>query len=215
MLVVRGTMRRGTTNDVAALAGGVLFGVTANLSYGLVLLAVIPLAVAVYRRHARPILMAILGALPVFVGFALAGFWWLDGLFATRDRYFAGIASRRPYELFVVANLSILAIVLGPAVAVALWRLRERSLWVVVGAALAAVAVADLSGMSKSEVERIWLPFTPFVLVAAAVLVPRRARGSTAAHAGVRTLNASTGAGWLATQAGFAIVLESVVRTAW
>ncbi|GAB3226186.1 hypothetical protein GCM10027452_42520 [Micromonospora halotolerans] len=35
-----------------------------------------------------------------------------------------------------------------------------------------AVAAADLSGMSKAEVERIWLPFGVWLLVAAAHLPP-------------------------------------------
>jgi hypothetical protein len=38
------------------------------------------------------------------------------------------------------------------------------------GAAVAAVVVADLSGLSKGEVERIWLPFAPWVTTAAAAL---------------------------------------------
>jgi hypothetical protein len=37
-------------------------------------------------------------------------------------------------------------------------------------AATAAVAAADLSGLSKGEVERIWLPFAPWVTVASAAL---------------------------------------------
>jgi hypothetical protein len=35
---------------------------------------------------------------------------------------------------------------------------------------VASVLVADLSGLSKGEVERIWLPFAPWVTVAAAAL---------------------------------------------
>jgi hypothetical protein len=43
----------------------------------------------------------------------------------------------------------------------ALFRLRDRQLWLLVGAALTAVLLADVSGLSKAEVERIWLPFAP------------------------------------------------------
>jgi len=42
-----------------------------------------------------------------------------------------------------------------------------------VGAAAAAIAVADLSLMSKAEVERIWLPFVPWLLLSTAALPPR------------------------------------------
>ncbi|OZV77191.1 hypothetical protein CA850_24645 [Micromonospora echinospora] len=41
-------------------------------------------------------------------------------------------------------------------------------------AAALAVAAADLSGMSKAEVERIWLPFVVWLLVAAHLPVPAR-----------------------------------------
>jgi hypothetical protein len=98
---------------------------------------------------------------------------WFEGLEATRDRYAAGIASSRPYLLFLVINLAALGVAVGPAVAVAIARVRDRTLWVVVGAALAGIAIAGVSGMAKGEVERIWLPFTPWLLVAGVALVPQ------------------------------------------
>ena len=36
-----------------------------------------------------------------------------------------------------------------------------------------AIAAADASGMSKAEVERIWLPFMPWLLVSCALLPDR------------------------------------------
>jgi hypothetical protein len=42
-----------------------------------------------------------------------------------------------------------------------------------VAGAVVAVAVADLSLMSKAEVERIWLPFVPWLLVSTALLPER------------------------------------------
>ncbi|MFG3417619.1 hypothetical protein ACIBTZ_00945 [Micromonospora sp. NPDC049460] len=49
------------------------------------------------------------------------------------------------------------------------WRAREPTMLLPAAAALA-VAAADLSGMSKAEVERIWLPFAVWLLVAVAHL---------------------------------------------
>ena len=83
-LVVLATARRDRRGDLLALAGGVLFGVTVFLSYGLVLLAIVPATVAWRRRRVRPLAFAVLGASPVFLAFAVAGFWWFDGLAATR-----------------------------------------------------------------------------------------------------------------------------------
>jgi methylthioxylose transferase len=198
-LVVLATRSRPAA-DALALTGGLLFGLLCFLSYGLVLLAAIPLVVAVDRATLRPIALAVVGAVPVFGIFAAAGFWWVDGLLATKDRYFAGVAGDRPYLTFLIANLAAFAIVVGPAAAVALARLRARGMWLLAGGALGAIAIADLSGMSKGEVERIWLPFAPWVLLAGAALVGRSA-GSTV--------------GWLAAQAGAAIFLATWVRIPW
>jgi hypothetical protein len=64
-------------------------------------------------------------------------------------------------------------------------------------AAAAAILAADLSGLSKAEVERIWLPFAVW-LPAGAVLVP-----------------ASDRRAWLAVQAGTALLVNHLLLTTW
>jgi hypothetical protein len=199
-LVVLATGRRRPRSDALAIAGGVLFGFTAFLSYGLVLLAVVPLIVAWRRRRLRTLVVAGGGALIVALGFLAAGFSWVDGLLATRNRYFAGVAARRPYAEFLVSNAAAFGLVLGPALAVALTRLRDRGLWFLVGGGLLAVGLAMMTGMSKGEVERIWLPFAVWLLPAGAALALGRRR--------------TTGA-WLGLQAGTAIAVASVVKVPW
>jgi hypothetical protein len=173
--VVLASGRRGARADAYAAAGGLLFGATAFLSYGLVLLALVPVVVCVARRRVRPLVVAAVATLPVFVWFASMGFSWFAGLAATRHAYWTGVAIHRPYTYFFVADLAVFAVATGPAVAVALGRLRDRRVWLLVGSALCVVALADLSGMSKGEVERIWLPFVPWVMLATAALGGRRA----------------------------------------
>ncbi len=197
-LVVLATGRQDRRAVGYALGGGVLFGVTAFLSYGLVLLAIIPTAVAWQRRRIRRLVFAGVGASTVFAAFALGGFWWFDGLAATRRQYFAGVASRRPYLEFLLVDAACFAIALGPAIAVALARLRDRRAWLVVGAALLAVAAAAFSGMSKGEAERIWLPFAVWVLP-----------GGMALGLGARRPQ------WLALQVVFTIGLQTLVRSPW
>jgi hypothetical protein len=114
-------------------------------------------------------------------------------------REYHALDLERPYAYFLVANVAAFALQLGPATAVALTRLRDRNLWVLVGGGLAAAALANLSGLSEGEVERIWLPFGLLVLPACAALrqgddLPRS---------------------WLAAQAACAITIEVLVRTAW
>lgn len=196
-LVVLATGREGRRSDALALGGGLLFGVTAFLSYGMVLLGVVPLAVALGRRRLRPIGVAFLGSLPVFGAFLVAGFWWVEGLLATRLQYLASAARSRPFSYFVVANPATFGLVLGPAVVAGVTSLRDRPIWWLVGGALAAVVLADLSGMSKAEVERIWLPFAFWVLPAAAAL-PDRTRSA-----------------WFTASVTFGFALEVAVRQPW
>jgi methylthioxylose transferase len=202
-LVVLATGRPGRGGDGLAVGGGVLFGMAAFLSYGLVLLVVIPLAVAYHRRRLRPLIAAAVPGAAVAGVFLALGFWWVDGLAATRDRYFTGIGGERPYAAFAVANIACLAIALGPTIAVALARLRDRRVWLLVGGALGAVALADLSGLSKGEVERIWLPFVPWILLAAGALAIGAARRARSPH------------GWLGLQAATALTLQTLVHTPW
>ncbi len=172
--LVLATGRSGRRANALAVAGGIGFGVTAFLSYGLVLLAIIPTVVCVARRRARLLGVAAISATSLFVMFGALGFSWFSGFAATRHEYWTGVAIHRPYSYFFLADLALFAVVTGPAVAVALGRLHNRRVWLLVGSILAVVALADLSGMSKAEVERIWLPFAPWALLATAALADRQ-----------------------------------------
>jgi hypothetical protein len=193
--IVLATGSRGRRSLWLALAGGTLFAWALFLSYGLVLVGLIPFGVAVTRRRWQPLLVAAVPLALITLAFAAAGFWWLDGLQATREQYLLGVSRYRPGSYFLLADLAALAVCLGPATAVGLARLRGRGPWLLVGGALAGVAIADVSGMSKGEVERIWLPFAVWLLVACAPL----GRSSR--------LRA-----WLAAQGGFALMIQLVVR---
>ena len=201
--------RTGRRSDQLALAGGIGFGACLMLSYGLVLIIVIPALVARRARRLRPLVLAAAGAAGVLGAFALLGFWWPVGLLATREQY-DRLHVWRPWWYFVVANLSAWALALGPAIAVALSRLRDRSVALLVGGAVLAAVVADLSGLSEGEVERIWLPFTVWVLAAGTALWP-----DTRTPTGSRVVAERPVQGWLALQAVSAIALVSLVRTQW
>ncbi len=198
-LVIGASGREGRRADLLALGGGLLLGIGLMLSYGLVLMWIIPGAVCAARRRVRPLIVALIGPAVVLGGFALAGFWWLDGYRQSIDAHNIGIAATRPYGYFLVADLSAFAIALGPAVCAGIAGLRDRRAWILVGAALATIAIADLTGKAKGEVERIWLPFAPFAMLAACGLP----EGRNARRA------------WLAGAALFAALVEMLVRTAW
>jgi hypothetical protein len=195
-LVVLATGRRGGRSVALAAGGGVVLGAALFLSYGAVLVLLVPAAVAVARRRLDSMVLASAGAMLVAGAFAAAGFWWLDGLAAARQQYAAGLSGLRPYSYFVVANLAVLAVLLGPATAAALGRRGGRPAGLLVGAALAAVVAADLSGLSKGEVERIWLPFVPWLVVACCALADRPRA-------------------WLAANVGTGLALQVMLRSPW
>ena len=121
-----------------------------------------------------------------------------------------GAAAHRPYAYFVVANLVVFAVMLGPAV-VAAWAHRPPPpsaaarpdpfappLRWLAGASLVAVALADFSGLSKGEVERIWLPFLPFVTLVV-----------------VRLASSRRATSWIIAQAAVTITLQTLLVWPW
>jgi len=164
--------------DAMAVGAGVLLGWAVYLDYGLILLAIPCVAVLVATRNVRPLLPAALAAVVVVACFTVSGFWWLGGLGHLRARYWAGIARDRPYRYWIWANLVSLTCAIGLPAAVAVRRAADRSalarraaLPVLLVAFLIVVVAADVSGLSKAETERIWLPFAVW-LVAAPALLP-------------------------------------------
>jgi hypothetical protein len=196
-LVVLALKRPGARAALLAAAGGVLFGATLLLTYGGVLLGAVVAPVIVARRRPGPAALAAAVAVVVVLVAAVFGFWWLEGLAASVRQYGAGVSRFRPYSYFLIANLAAFAVVLGPASAAGLASLRHRGTWLLVAGGIAAVAVADLSGLSKGEVERIWLPFAPWVLLATAALPQFRARM------------------WLGANTITALAMATMLRTPW
>lgn len=213
-LLALAATRRARAPRVTAVGSGLLFGLLCHLSYGLVLTGLMALAVLAAARTARPVPYVLLGMAPWFAVFTAAGFWWFDGYSTLVERYYQGAGGLRPYGYFVWANLAVNVLTVGPATVAGLRRtavalpgalsgLRRApaagpaALALLVAGAACAVLTADLSGMSKAETERIWLPFTLWLLPAAALL-PDAARRY-----------------WLAAQAALALAVNHLFFTGW
>ncbi|MCD2197369.1 hypothetical protein LQ327_28750 [Actinomycetospora endophytica] len=200
-----GAVRRGVLGAVLCLLGGVVLGGALFLSYGLVTGGLVPIVVAILVRRWSPLIAGAVGAAVVVGLFAWGGFWWLDGYDQVQLRYYqvGEYGLLRPYDYWVWGNLAAFALTIGPAAFAGVRRLawwpRRAPLAVVllVGAVLVAVTAADVSGLSKAEVERIWLPFATWTVLACAMLPPRSARW------------------WLLVQAAVAIAVNSLLLTTW
>ncbi len=166
---------------------GLTLGYVVMMSYGLPLLGVLAVAILIVGGSWRPLAPAVLAACLVVGAFAFYGFYWWEALPVLRERYWDGVASNRPPEYWMWGNLAALAFCAGPIAYAGLsnllaltWlkgaRLETSEARVVTwlaGAGVAMVAIADLSQMSRAEVERIWLPFVPWLLISCAFLPER------------------------------------------
>lgn len=205
LLALAATAARARRRVLLSLAAGLVLGTGVFLSYGMVLMGPVAVAVLLAARTWRPLLPAVLAALAVAVAFAAAGFWWLEGYQKLVVRYYQGKGGVRPYSYWVWADLAVAAFAIGPAVVAALGRTaalvgrRRQAAPVVLLASGAAVAIlgATVSGLSKSEVERIWLPFLLWLVPVTALLPVRHAQR------------------WLAASAAWALVAGIVFRTTW
>ncbi|MET0456278.1 MAG: hypothetical protein ABW137_30955 [Mycobacterium sp.] len=204
-MAARGTAR---LPILAGAAAGLLLGWGIFLNYGLGLIALPAVAVLIAAKDLRSALQAlipaVLLALAVVGVFLLAGFWWFDGYHLVQERYWQGIALDRPFQYWSWGNLAAVVCAVGLSTVAGIGRAfdiaaikRRSGLHLVVLGALLAIVCADLSMLSKAEVERIWLPFTMWLVAAGALLPPRSQRW------------------WLAVNVLGALLLNHLILTNW
>jgi methylthioxylose transferase len=201
---------------------GLLLGSALFLTYGAATLA--PLVVAVLfaacQQPVRPVFQrvlrvggsAVVGVALVFAAFWTQGFLWFRGLRVTNKFYWDGSAYFRTWTYFLLANVAVLIIAVGPAVIAGIVTLRNRRLWVLVGSAIVCLLIAESSQYAKGEVERIWLLFMPWLVPATAALTMT---AFTEHSSSVGEQPAPAPFRWLAVQAALAVILQSVLRSKW
>ena len=193
---------------VWAILAGVLFGSCLMLSYGLVLLGVLALAVLWLAGDFRPVVSATPAVAAVVAASAVLGVPYWSAWAAVHERYWAGIAALRPTAYWLWADLAAALLSAGPLAAAGLGNLARPFLWRSAGppervpavlgtAALLSILIADASLMSKAEVERIWLPFCPWLLLPVALLSVRWRRAG------------------LVLQVGTALAIQHLLFTMW
>ena len=162
---------------VVAVVAGLVLGLCLFLSYGLALFGMLALAVFALTRAWRLLPWAALGVAAVVGMFWMAGFTWWDAYPALRERYYDGVGGERPYQYWVWADFAAWTFTVGLVTWAAFPRMwsharQGKPIAVLAVAALSALVIASLSAMSKAEVERIWLPFTLWIITVPALLPP-------------------------------------------
>ncbi len=178
LLAVAGTRSSARTRGMWGVGAGLVLGLSVYMSYGLVLLGILALSVVWLTRRWSVLPWAVGGALVVAALFTIAGFAWWEAYPVLVDRYEAGISGERSYHYWVWANVAAwtfsVGLVTWAALPSAYAAVRRREpVAVLVAAGLTMMVLATISGMSKAEVERIWMPFTLWVLLAGALLPAR------------------------------------------
>ncbi|PZS30895.1 MAG: hypothetical protein DLM59_10715 [Pseudonocardiales bacterium] len=195
--------RRGPPAVAWAAASGLLLGVAALFSYAAPWLALSVICVYFVRR--RALLNTVTGAaalLPLVLA-QLVGFVWTDGLTAAQADFSIRVEPMRSAVVWGCLSLVVLVLACGPAIVASARKIRRTPGWPFLVGAAVAVGFAVAAGLARGEMEHAWVPYFPWLLVAA---VAPEQRGGEPARAPL----------WLAaTGALGAIALEAILHTAW
>jgi methylthioxylose transferase len=186
-----------------AAACGLLLGVAALFTYSVAWLGASVLCIYFVRR--RPLLNVATGgcALLPLLAVAMAGFSWADGLEMAQRDLSTRVGPVRSALIWGFLGLVVLLLACGPALVASARKVALTPGWPFLVGAVLGVGFAILAGLARGEAERSWLPFFPWLLVAA--VAPER-RGGPASPTPVLLVGAG---------AVTAVTIQAVLRTAW
>ncbi|MBD5784826.1 hypothetical protein IF650_01415 [Cellulosimicrobium terreum] len=187
----------------AAVGAGLLLGACPFLSYGLLHMGVVALVVPWVARRWAPTVVAGAVVAATVLAWGAAGFWLWEGIEATRAQWHDGSGIGRPYLYFLVADVVLLGVLVGPAGIGGLTRVArlDRATRALVLVAAASALLGAISGFERGEVERIWLPLACWVVPAAAAVADGSRR--------------DVWRWWLVAQGVATVALATVVRSPW
>ena len=203
VLGIRATRKRAKTSPLWALLAGVLVGVASLFSYAAPWLGLS--IVFVYFARRRPFLNVVsgLGALIPVLAASLAGFSWSKGLEMAANDFSLRVEPYRSAIWWGVISVFALMLATGPALFASARKMRNTPAWPFLVGAGTAVLFSIVAGQARGGVEHAWLPFFPWLTVAA--VAPETQAGPS-----VQTPILLAGVG-----AAAAIVIEAIVSTPW
>jgi hypothetical protein len=195
--------RKGWRAGLWSLAAGIMLGIAALFSYSAPWLGLSVVCVYFARRRAFLNLGTGLGALiPVLVA-EKAGFSWVAGLMSARHDYAVRIEPNRSAVWWGGISLVVLILAAGPPLIRSARRFRNTPGWPFLVGAGVAVAFSVLFGLARGGAEAAWLPFFPWLTVAA--VAPTAQGGKTPPSPLLL----------VAVGALTAVVVEAVLATPW
>ena len=197
------TRVRGWAASGWALTAGLLTGVAALFSYSAPWLGLSIVCVYFARRRAFLNVVTGLGALVPVLGAQLLGFGWADGLVAAETDYASRVAPYRSVLWWSGISVVVLLLATGPAIVASARKLRNTAAWPFLVGAGAAVVFSIAAGLARGGVEHAWLPFFPWLTVAA--VAPEKPAGELPPTPLLLT----------AVGAASAIVIEALLITPW
>jgi hypothetical protein len=186
-----------------ALASGITLGLAALFSYAAPWLGLSVVCLYFARRRAFLNIATGLGALLPVLAAQSAGFRWIDGLSVARADFAARVEPHRSALWWSGISVVVLLLAAGPPLMRSLRRMRNTPGWPFLVGAGVAVAFSVLAGLSRGGAEAAWLPFFPWLTVAA--VAPRRQAGPPP----------SSPLLLVAVGAVTAIVVEALLATPW
>jgi len=150
-----------------ALASGVTLGVAAMFSYAAPWLGLSVVCLYFARRRAFLNIATGIGALLPVYGAQLAGFGWIEGMLMARADHAVRIEPNRSAVAWGAISLVVLLLAAGPPLTRSLARIRNTPGWPFLVGAGAAVVFSVAYGLARGGAEAAWLPFFPWLTVAA------------------------------------------------
>jgi methylthioxylose transferase len=197
------TKVRGLQATGWALAAGLLTGVAALFSYSAPWLGLSIVFIYFARRRAFLNVVTGIGALAPVLTAQLLGFSWADGLVTAETDYASRVAPYRSVLWWSAISVVVLLLATGPAIVASARKVRNTAAWPFLVGAGAAVVFSIAAGLARGGVEHAWLPFFPWLTVAA--VAPEKPGGELPPTPLLLT----------AVGAALAIVVEALLITPW
>lgn len=164
---LRATRHKGWRAAGWAILAGLLLGVAALFAYAAAWLGLSIVGIYFARRRAALNAFSGIGVLaPVLLVWAV-GFSWTDGLFTAYADFASRVEPTRSALWWSFISICAMLLAVGPPLYASLRKVRNTPGWPFLMGAGSAILFSIVAGLARGGVEHAWLPFFPWLTVAA------------------------------------------------